>query len=1179
MAKDKEKKTPKPPAKKMSEEDLDKTTLDIDIRQLDGFEETVMVKVPPPEDSDLHDIQYFDQEKTGEHEVEVPTAAPAPAEDPSMEATGFFQMPDLDEEGAASAPPPPVKVKAPAPVKKAPPPPPPPEPAPAPIFGATPAKPQRSLVYLLLSLVFFLFLAEGLVEVLSRGAGLRLPAILATVLAGLFLAGALLRRLEGRNAFLGIVLAWFGLVAWSGIRFYASDPANLHFFKIGLASWMGAFWVLVLGIAAIVLFATPRLSFLAKLLAGIGFLLGAAALVFALIGGQTFEAGIWGASSMGAIPLWLRPGVLSLALSFPLLVLAVVLGWILRRKSGEPFLRRGAWALLAIGVIGSLLGWKLLSRQGMKAPGTGFFTRESFYGVTWLDPLTSPIRLEVLEGRPAFNSIEGMPLRVAASRSSPAGKGRQSRLMVRNQEGLSFAPGVAGHLALSRGDKAMRGVEIEVDRQRLGAARQLLLVLDLPSLVQTEVKSSMASAIYEAASLLQSQDKLHLASAATAETLQTGKPASWEKPVEKVLAPASAALDMTVAMKKLAGAKGLKQAIWVGDVAKLPPAATRSAWQVEAKKNGTALSFVALGVGADSGPDIYTSLAPAGLGFEILSAAAETWGDATLKFPALAPLPRVRWMKSETGQALVKAGKVEFEIQAEDSAAIQSLTLQLDDEKPLTLDKAALRQSVDLTAMKIKPGPHRLNLLLTTSDGDVVSQNLELQYVARRPLRFVKPLDKDSVAGNFNVMLAAGQAQGQEIQSLELSVDGQKIGQATSEPYLIPLNAATLSDGEHTLQAVQTYNDGSSESQQIQVNVNQQTPALQILRPSNGEYLSNLGDIEAQVGGGLFEQVQKVEFLVDGEWVGESLQAPFRFLWANSTFPAGNYFIQARAYLGNQATVTDAVAVQLGQGEVIVQADPSLSPSGTLFPDNVEVLVDASVGMNQPVGQAFKIDLAKAVMSGLVQTLPQNSRLNARVFGSQSLADQKDCADVKAMKTASGAWDSLEARGVLPLARGLELLEKDLKKSQGSRVGLLIAGGWDQCGGDPIAIATRIAKQGERIRLHVVYFSDVNSSAESLLKRLAEVMGGRTYKVARQEDLQAAIADAVQVNFSLYDFKNTVVVDQPLSQKPLTVRAGEYRLEVDTSPQVVKPQVQVSVGGRKTLLVQSAGGKYDIREE
>lgn len=1177
MAKDKEKKPPKPPIKKaMSEEDLDKTTLDIDIRQLEGFEETVMVKVPPPEDSDLHEIEYFDQDKTGEHEV-----GPAPAT-PDMEATGFFQMPEGEEEVAP--PPPPVKkakapAPAPAPVPKKAPPPPPPEPVVVTSQGSAAARPKRSFVYLLLSVIFFLFLAEGLVEVLSRGAGLRLPAILATVLAGLFLVGALLRRIEGRSAFLGVVLAWFALVAWSGIRFFASDPSNLHFFKIGLATWMGPFWVLVLAIGLAVLFATPRVSILAKLLALLAFLLGAAALALSIMGGQTFEAGIWGSPYLSSAPLWLRPGVLSLALSFPLLILAVALAWLLRRKSGEPFLRRGAWALLAIGVVGSLLGWKLLSRQGMKAPGTGFFIKDTFYGMTVIDPLGSPIRLELREGATGFNSVGGMPLRVAASHSSAGGKGRQSRLMVRNQERLSFAAGAVGRLVLSRGDKAMKGTQVEVDGTRLGATRDLLLVLDLPSLVQTDVKSSMVSAVYEAASLLNAQDKLHLVSVAGAETLNAGKSEAWEKPVQKVLAPAGAAIDMTVAMKKLAGAKGLKQAIWVGDFAKLPAAETRSAWQAEAKKHGTVMSFVALGAGTDPGADVYTSLAPAGLGFEILSAAAETWGDAIVKFPTLAPLPRLHWVKGESGGAAVKTGKVEFDIEAADPAAIQSLTLQVDGEKPIALEKGALHQSLDLSALKVKAGDHKLTLSLTTADGDVVTESMDLQYTARRPLRFVKPLDKDSISGNFNVMLAAGQVQGVGVQSLELSVDGQKVGQVTSEPYLIPLNAATLSEGEHTLQAVQTYSDGSSETQQIQVVANAQVPALQILRPSNGEYLSNLGDIEAQVGGGLFEQVQKVEFLVDGEWIGESLQAPYRFLWSNSAFPAGNYFIQARAYLANQATVTDAVAVQLGQGEIVVQADPALSPSGMLFPDNVEVLLDASAGMNQPVGQAFKVDLAKAAMSGLLQTLPQNSKLNARVFGSQSYSDQVDCADILSMKTGSGSWDTLQARGVFPLNRGLEMLEKDLKKSQGSRVGLLIANGWDQCGGDPIATATRIAKQGERIRLHVVYFSDIDPTAESLLKRLAEVMGGRTYKVARQEDLQRAIADAVQVNFSLYDFKNTAIVDLPLSQKALPVRAGDYRLEVDTSPQVVKPQVQVSTGGRKTLTVQSNEGKYDIREE
>ncbi|MCE9623880.1 MAG: hypothetical protein K8R69_00265, partial [Deltaproteobacteria bacterium] len=635
----------------------------------------------------------------------------------------------------------------------------------------------------------------------------------------------------------------------------------------------------------------------------------------------------------------------------------------------------------------------------------------------------------------------------------------------------------------------------------------------------------------------------------------------------------------TQAFKKLAGAKGLKQVILLTDADKLPPEEQRQAMAAEAKKQQAVFSILALGSMENPSEEIYLAPTASSLGFELLSAAAESFGDVSIAFPQLAPLPRLKWAKDVAGKADIQGGKISFEVQAQDPSLLQSLQLKVDDEKPVDLDKTALRQSVDLGTLKIKPGAHRMLLQLTTQEGDIVSEGLEVQYVAKRPLRFVKPLDKDSIAGNFNVMFSVGKVQGAETQSIDLMVDGNKVGQSTSAPFLIPLNSTSLSEGEHTLQAVETYSDGTTESVQIQVNVNQQVPQVQIQRPSIGEYLSNLAEIEAQVGGGLFEQVQKVEFLVDGEWIGEAPQAPFRLLWSNSAFPAGSYFIQARAYLNSQTTSTDAVQVALGQGEIVVQQDPSLSPTGMLFPDNVEVLIDASVSMKEPVVTSLKLDLAKAAMAGLLGTLPDNVRLNAMALGSESLAGQNNCEDVRLLKNASGELDSLKAQGNFSLARALELLEKDMKKAQGSRVGLLIADGWDTCGGDPIAVATRLAKQAERLRLHVIYFSDVDPTTESLLKRLAEVMGGRTYKVARQEDLQQAIRDAVQVSFSLFDYKNSPVLETPLSQNPFAVRAGEYRLEIDTSPPIVKNNVVIPTGGRKTFTVLNRDGKYELRED
>ncbi|MFO1462442.1 MAG: Ig-like domain-containing protein [bacterium] len=1177
-------KSGEPPAKKVSPEDLDKTVIDVDIRQLkEGFDETVIVRAPMAEDSDLHNMEFFDEERTGDHVVDELAEAAKLGEEPTEPVAK-----QRKEAKAPQPPKPPEKKKKESPkeARQA-------EPiiaeggeeqgAPELEAEAPPAavaKPKLSPLSLILGLVFLLLLAEGLVEVLRQGASLRLPAILAVGFSVLCLAGALLRRLEGWTACFGTIFAWFGLVALAGVRFYTSDPDSLHFFKMPLETWVGPSFAVVALVIALALFGTKRLNFLPKLLGGLACLLVLIAAGLALAERLPLEGALWGPAYLSKLPSFLRPGLLALGYAFPLATLALLLAWLFRPKGQTSFLRAGGWALLGLALSGSYLGLKLLSRQGVEIPLLSRLVRQDFFGATVLDPLTSPIRVQVSNGRPGFGRKDWMHLTLAASNSRAQGKGRQAWLMVKNQEGRSFAAVNEASLAFSRGEKNLKGVKAELERARLGKDRQLALLVQLPSLVETQVKSALTAAILDLASQLRGRDRLHLISPAGSETLEPDDEGAWAKKVAKLLAPGEPSADAAgQAFKKLSGGKGLKQLILVTDAAKLPPPEQCESLAGEAKKQQVGFSVLALGTVENPSPELYAAPSPASLGFELFSAAAESLGDVSVSFPQLAPLPKVKWARSTDGKAALQAGKLAFEITAEDPGAIQSLQLKVDEEKPVDLEKSSLSQAVDLGALKVKPGPHRLALVLTTVEGDVVSDIVETQYSAKKPLRFVKPLDKDTIAGNFNVMVSVGRAQGAEPQSVDLLVDGNKIGQSTSPPFQIPLNTTALSEGEHTLQAVETYTDGTTESVQVQVNVNQQVPQVQILRPGIGEYLPNLAEIEAQVGGGLFEQVQKIEFLVDGEWIGESPQAPFRLLWSNSAFPAGSYFIQARAYLNSQATTTDAVQIQLGQGEIVVEADPSVSATGTLFPDNVEILIDASVGMKEPVGASLKLDLAKSSMSGLLATLPENVRLNARVLGAGSMAAQNNCEDVRLLKNPAGELDQVRAQGLLPLARALELLEKDLKKTQGSRVGLLVADTWDSCGGDPIAVATRLAKNAERLRLHVIYFSDVDPTTESLLKRLAEVMGGRTYRVSRQEDLQQAIRDAVQVSFSLFDYKNTPVLEMPLSQTPFAVRAGEYRLEVDTSPPLVKNGVVIPTGGRKTFTVLSQGGKYELKEE
>lgn len=1141
------------------EEDLEKTMLDVDIRNLqleeepeapEELDETVMIRVPAEEEgSGLHRDEFFEGEGTGKHEISPKEPVSPPAER------------RVEEKKTAQA------------ERK-------PSVKPKPARTATSVAGKFSLGWLILSLLIFALQLGALLEALRLSGSFRIPAIATTAFSFLCLIGILFRKANSRKAFLWITVSWFAYVSYAG--FYHLTSTTPYLFNFSLNQILGYFLAFAAGVVCLIAIRVRGSGIILKIPGVLGWGLILLGLLFSILSGKTLEGNLWGPAFFSSLPLLFRPGVLGLSLAFVLLGVTVLLTIPAWRREGMGLLRGPAFPLILICLLGSLLGAKLLARQGLEVPVLNKIAGEVFSGSTLLDPNQSSLRLILANEKPSLGQDDVFPLVVSADLSTPEGKKQSSRLLVRNLEGRTFAdPNINQHLFLTRGDQRLKGGRAVLDVNRLGQPRLVVVLVDLPSLVKTEVKASLNSSILHLGKQLDTSDQLFLMGTKGLQSLNPKNETQWPKLIADSLGtePVKVGDALTQSFKKIARQKGIKQIIYVTEAGKLPPIKNRQDWQAQAQKGKVDIDFVVLGSPKSEEEGIYLAEYPAALGFTLLSAAASALGDYTLTFPKLPPLPKIQLTRDNQGNVDLSAGEISFQIQTDDPAEISALTIKVDQDQPLDLSPKELKQSVPLNQLKVKSGEHQFTINLVTQSGDVVSKSFEVKYVSKKPLQFVKPLDQDSIGGSFSVLISPARAPGLNTSFVELYVDGIPSGRATTPPYLITIDANALPAGEHSLQAVQTFSDGKTEAIEIKVQANPSVPLVKIIRPSSGEYLSNVAEIEAEVGGGLLEQIKKVDYYVDGQWIGESNQPPHRFLWSNHSFPAGNYFIQARAQLSSGATSTDAVQVQLAQGEVIVQADLAQSPTGMLFPDNVEVIIDASISMNEPLGKAFKIDLAKSALSEVTQAVPQNVKLITRVLGGLSEASANNCQDSFRLRNTQEDLVKVSGRGTTPLAYALAAMGRDLQKTKGSRVGLLITDGWDRCGEDPIAIAQKLAKQKQKIRLHIIYFSDISPTNESLLKRLAEVTGGRTYRVGRPEDLVAAIRDAVQVNFTLFDFKNSPVVTQALSRDPFFARTGDYRLEVDTAPPVQKENVNIVAGQRKVFTVVPSGETYSLREE
>lgn len=1122
----------------MSEEDLDKTVVDVRIQDLSKHhdeilgdtDETVMVRVPM--------------------EKEIPEPTPAPEPEPKKPEK---KKPEKQKKPKAPKPPP---AELPAAVEA----------------GAF------SLPFWILNGLVFLFLAAGLLEALRSASPLRLPAMVAAGVAFLFLLGSLLKKIPSRGAFLWAAVVWFAWYAYAAYYFFTSQTP--YFLNFSLAQVTGIFLAFLSAVVLLFIYGISGIRPWAKIFALLGFFLVGTAFILSLASGRSLEGNLWGPSFFSGLPIFLRPGVLALMAGFPLQVLAILLALRGFNRQGSGPFKNPAVPLLLMVLMASFLGAKLLSRQGVQVPLLGSLTGENFSGSTLLDPKQNSIRLVIAQDQGLRGSDQVFPLTLAANLPVVKGKSAVSRLMVRNPEGLPFVrKDLSKSMDLLRGDLKMKGGKIFLDESRLGQARISVLVVDGP--LPSPSESSLRSALNFLGYQLSPFDSLYLSGPGGLKKLKNPHSAAWDKNIDSALKGEGTPLTerLTEVFNKILKERGFKQIILIQTGDQLYDAGTRSEWSAQAKKKKVALDFLAVGALKSEAPEVYQADDPSQLGFGVLSAAATNLGDYRLEYPKLPPLPRISLTRNPDGQVQIQEGRINFEILSADPADIQALRFKVDNENPIDLTPDQLSQSVELERLKVQPGKHQFSIQVLTKEGDEILEKFSGDYVAKRSVQFVKPLDRDTIGGVFNIMISPGRIPGLTVKSIDLFVDGIPSGMATTEPYLMSLDSANLEAGEHKLQAVQTYSDGKSESVELTVVVNPSAPMVKIVRPGNGEFLSNLAEIEAEVGGGLLAQIEKIDYYVDGKWMGESTQAPHRFLWSNNQYPPGKYFIQARAQLESHATTTDAVEVQLAQSEVVVQADPAQNPTGELFPDNLEVLLDASTSMREPFGPSLKIDLAKGGLTQLAEILPKNIKILTRVFGAGAPASYENCQDSFALKKPKEEMAGIQPRGVTPLSFALERMAKELSKTTGSRVGLVIADGWEQCGGDPIKIAESMAKGKNPIRLGVLYFNDVGPTQASLLKRLAEITGGKAYPIQRPEDLVEALRDSVQVNFSLFDFRNEPVLRQSLSAEAASVRAGEYRLEVDTDPPLVKDGLKFPPGTRKNLQVVKTAEGFELREE
>jgi hypothetical protein len=792
-----------------------------------------------------------------------------------------------------------------------------------------------------------------------------------------------------------------------------------------------------------------------------------------------------------------------------------------------------------------------------------------------------------------------LPYRMAAYFSpSPDGK-RNISLNVRSVGGHVVPFLNSKDLLVFQDDAVQRPIRIKFRPEQLLAPKDIVVMIDRSSTMAPQM-GFVQSAVRDWYDLTNSRERTHLASFADdVKGIWIPNRSELSKQISALLGQGTRNLDgaFTRVLKTLDENPKSQKAIFLitaADAVAAEPTLSTVAGRLKAQKT----RLYVLSLGAEQVPDSLKTLSESsgGKAFGIakgqdlspalIGSFADAFGEYQINYEGQSFIPKLQITSPEEGAEVLGDTPLVLKILNSQDVKLGSARLSMDGKVIQELPAQGQAQiSFILSPAQLPKGAHTFKASVVAEDGKEYSKELKLTLRQELEFRFIRPLDGDVVSGPENLeVYFKPQAQNPLIR-VDFMIDGQKVGEASSEPYLYTWDTQTQT-GTHTLEAIGNFSDGSTKTDQIKVNVFQGF-SLRIVSPSLGEFLSNVTEIEADVTHSLSDLVQKVEFFADGESLVEVNQPPFKYLWDNSGLSSGRHVIQARVTSSSNMTSTDAVIVNIGSGSLSVQlAEAGAGGSASLSPDFIEWVLDASSSMNGELEGRKKIDLAKQAMSDILPKIPANTQVAYRWFGSQSPATHHDCKDsllAYPMKPAESnkivtQLGQVEARGLDPLGFTLEKVRADMKASFGSRVVVLITDGNDDCGGDPVGELERWKKEKLNAKLYVVGIDLEGTRAQTELKRLAEISGGQYFSVSSEKEMISALEDMVKVTYRILDYKDHEVAQRPVGAPALPLRTGEYRVELDVDPPLSK-KVLINNGVEKKLFLKKEGNSFSLDEQ
>ncbi len=177
------------------------------------------------------------------------------------------------------------------------------------------------------------------------------------------------------------------------------------------------------------------------------------------------------------------------------------------------------------------------------------------------------------------------------------------------------------------------------------------------------------------------------------------------------------------------------------------------------------------------------------------------------------------------------------------------------------------------------------------------------------------------------------------------------------------------------------------------------------------------------------------------------------------------------------------------------------------------VILDASGSMWGQIGGKHKIEIAREVISDLMQSLDPNLELGLMAYGHRS---KGDCEDIELLippgkvdrKAFLDRVMGVMPMGKTPLTAAVEQAAEVLKIEENPASVILISDGIETCDRDPCELARALRARGIAFKAHIVAF-DIDSKDAETIRCLADETGGRFLPAQDAASLRDALEMAV----------------------------------------------------------------------